>query len=130
MDIKTGDKFKKVYPFKHWEHTYDSFDGPRVDEGWAGGCHDHVEDGPAVYEGQCIQEIYYTADGEGFIEYEVLAVAEMPRKYQTRIIYRVTMIDPEENERKSSKCHTVTEAKFREWIESGHSSYPKDYTVE
>ncbi len=131
--MKAGDKYKKVYPFMAWSNTYETFSGfgsaVETDEGWRGGCDRHTEDGPAVYEGQCIQEESHTCDAEGFIEYEVLAIAEMPRKYQDRIIYRVTMIEPEGAERKSSKAHMVTRAKFDEWINSGHSSYPYDYEV-
>lgn len=121
--MKTGDLFKKPYPFKHWSHTHKGFNGEyEVDEGWAGGCHIEEE-----YEENGCTFNTYSADGEGFIEYEILAVVEMPRKFQTRILYRVTMIDPEENERRSSKCHTVTESKFKKWIESEGSSYPHAY---
>jgi hypothetical protein len=127
MDINVGDKFKKVYPFKHWEQDYKCvFGGHKTDSGWAGGCHTHEEDNGSGWT----TSTYYTADAEGFIEYEVLAVVDMPRKYQTRIIYRVTMIEPEGSERKSSKCHTVTESKFKQWIEAGHSSYPHEYVVD
>jgi hypothetical protein len=136
--MKAGDKFKKVYPYCAWSESYETYAftgfppqsrGVETNEGWRGGCDRHTEDGPAVYEGQCIQEEFHTCDAEGFIEYEVLAIAEMPRKYQDRIIYRVTMIEPEGGERKSSKAHMVTRTKFEEWINSGHSSYPYDYEV-
>lgn len=130
-DIKVGDKFRKIYPFYQWDQTYQGFSRDEVitDEGWSGGCKKHYEDGPAVFEGQCIQEEFHNCDAEGEIEYEVLAFVELPRKYQSRVLYRVTMIEPEGNERASSKCHTVTEAKFRQWIESRNSSYPHDYEV-
>jgi hypothetical protein len=135
--MKAGDKFKKIYPFCSWSNTYEGCSGffgepsrePVTEEGWRGGCNSHTEDGPAVYEGQCIQEQFHTCDAEGFIEYEVLSVAEMPRKYQDRIIYRVTMIEPEGEERKSNKAHMVTRTKFEEWINSAHSSCPYDYEV-
>jgi hypothetical protein len=131
--MKAGDKFKKVYPYCAWSNTYEGSVGfPRevfTEEGWRGGCDKHTEDGPAVYEGQCIQEEFHTCDAEGFIEYEVLSIVEMPRKYQDRIVYRVTMIEPEGDERKSSKAYMVTRTKFEEWINSGHSSYPYDYEV-
>ena len=122
-DLEVGQLFKKKYPFKHWAHTHKNFSGDyETEEGWAGGCHVEEE-----YEENGCSCNNYSADGEGFIEYEILAVVEMPRKYQTRIIYRVTMIDPEGGERRSSKCHTVTESKFRSWIDKGGSSYPHDY---
>lgn len=120
------------YPFYKWENSYHCIfsNGVVTEEGWAGGCNKQVEDGAEVYEGECIQEEFYNCDAEGEIEYEVLAYAELPRKYQNRVLYRVTMIDPDGNVRASSKCHTVTETKFRRWIESYHSPYPYDYDVE
>ena len=121
IDIEVGQVFRNAYPFKSWEDEHSS--------GWAGGCHHHYEDGPAVYQGQCMQEEFHTADGEGEIEYEVLAYVEMPRKYQSRVLYRVTMITPEGDHKKSNKCHTVTEGKFRAWVESEGSSYPFEYEV-
>jgi hypothetical protein len=135
--MKAGDKFKKVYPFCAWSNTYettplhDRFASREyeTEKGWKGGCDKHYEDGPAVWEGQCIQEEFHTCDAEGFIEYEVLAITEMPRKYQDRIIYRVTMIEPEGDERKSSKAHMVTRGKFEQWINSEPSSYPYEYEV-
>jgi len=129
--MKVGDKFKKVYPFLAYCHDNIEWGGEHTtDEGWAGGCRNHYEDGPAVYDGQCLQERFFTCDAEGFIEYEVLAVVDMPRKYQTRIIYRVTMVDPDGNERKTLKANTVTLSKFLAWIGSGYSSYPHDYEVD
>jgi len=131
-DIKSGDKFRKVYPFCSWSNSYQSGFGREeiiTEDGWAGGCKKHYEDGPEVSEGQCLQEEFHSCDAEGEIEYEVLAYVKMPRKYQSRILYRVTMIEPEGRERKSSKCHTITETKFRQWIQSGYSSYPHDYGV-
>ena len=123
--METGDKFKKPYPFKRWDHTYRRLDGTyETEEGWSGGCHVEEE-----YQENGCQYNIYSADAEGVIEYEVLAVVEMPRRFQTRIIYRVTMIEPEGVERSSSKCHTVTESKFRKWAEAFGSSYPHEYTI-
>jgi len=131
--MKAGDKYKKIYPFMSWTNTYESFSGFAseviTEEGWRGGCDRHTEDGPAVCEGQCIQEEFFTCDAEGFIEYEVLAIADMPRKYQDRVVYRITMIDPDGKERKSNKAHMVTMNKFLSWVDSVHSSYPWDYEV-
>ena len=121
MDIAAGQVFRNPYPFKYWEDEHSS--------GWAGGCHTHIEEGPEIFEDYCEQNEHYTADGEGEIEYEVLAFVEMPRKYKARVLYRVTMITPEGDHKKSNKCHTVTELKFRKWIESKGSSYPFDYEV-
>lgn len=120
-DIAVGQVFRKPYPFKSWEDEYSS--------GWAGGCHMHIEEGPEIFDDYCEQNEHYTADGEGEIEYEVLAFVEMPRKYQARVLYRVTMITPEGDHKKSNKCHAVTEGKFLAWVESEGSSYPFEYEV-
>lgn len=69
------------------------------------------------------------ADGVGFIEYEVLAIAEMPRNYQDRILYRVTMTDPDGTERKKNNVHTVTLEKFKSFIKH-QDAYHYDYDLE
>ena len=120
-DLAVGQIITKPYPFKFWENEHGS--------GWAGGCHLHYEDGPAVYNGQCLQEAFYTADGEGEISYEILALVEMPRKYKNRVIYCISMTWPCGAKKKSSKCYTATESKFLEWVSSGYSSYPFDYEI-
>jgi len=52
MEIKTGDLIRKPYPFVGWTNDYIGFGGKHsTEEGWAGGCRKHFEDGPAVYEG-------------------------------------------------------------------------------
>lgn len=130
--MKAGDKFKKVYPYCAWSNTYEAFIDREVvtDEGWSGGCRHETVEGAEIMDGYFEQDTYHACDGEGFIEYEVLSIAEMPRKYQDRIIYRVTMIEPEGDERKSSKAHMVTRTKFESWINAPHSPYPHEYEVE
>lgn len=131
--MKTGDKFKKVYPFCSWSSSHEESAGFSrevfTDEGWSGGCRSQEDEGAEIMDGYYEQITTYSCDEEGFIEYEVLAIAQMPRKYQDRIIYRVTMIEPEGDERRSSKAHMVTRAKFEQWVEASHSSYPHEYHV-
>ena len=127
--MKVGDKFKKPYPFKSFTYSEDSFYGLSVELGWCGGCYSNTQDGAEIMDGYFEQVTDYSCDAEGFIEYEILAVVEMPRKYQSRVIYRVTMINPDGEEKKSAKAHMVTEAKFNKWISATHSSYPHDYEV-
>lgn len=123
MDINQGDLIRKPYPFKICADQV-SFGLEEHDfiEYWRGGCNPTLED-------QYAESAIYEADGEGEIEYEVLAVVEMPRNYQPRVIYRISMIDPEGVERKSSKDYTVTMSKFLSWVNAEHSSYPYHYEV-
>lgn len=127
--MKAGDKFKKPYPFKSITYSENTIYGLSVECDWVGGCRSDTQDGAEIMDGYFEQVTDYSCDGEGFIEYEVLAVVEMPRKYQNRIIYRVTMINPDGEEKRSAKAHAVTEAKFKKWILAAHSSYPHDYEV-
>lgn len=127
--MKVGDKFKKPYPFKSVTYSENTIYGLSVECAWVGGCDRGCEYGPEISDEWYEENIIYLCDGEGFIEYEVLAMVEMPRKYQNRIIYRVTMVNPDGGEKKSVKAHTVTEAKFNKWIKSAHSSYHHDYEV-
>ena len=120
-DLEVGQKYKKVYPFTYW----DSEDC----DGWSGGARAHEVEGSEIMD-YCYEAVtYYDADGEGEIEYEVLAIVPMPRKYQTRVIYSVSMIWPDGTVKKSSKSHMATEAKFIKWVSSERSSYPKEYTI-
>ena len=121
MDIEAGSVFKKIYPYKHWCDEWS--------DGWAGGCHESYEDGADIFDNYCEQVRFLFADAEGFIEYEVLAFVEMPRRFQSRVLYTVTMIDPEGKTKKVNKCYCVTEQRFRGWIERDGSSYPCEYEV-
>lgn len=126
MIMKALDTYKVKYPFKLVHNTgFDGFGNIETDDMWIGGCDKHYEDGPAVFEGQCIQEVFYSCNGEGWIIFEILAVAEMPRKYQDRILYRVILIDPERNERKKTSVHCVTKSKFERIIDG----YPHEYEI-
>lgn len=108
--MKVGDKFKRKYPFKLVDcPTYDShgmIDG--IDEVWAGGCKSAFT--------PC-GDPYLVALDHGFIEFEVLAYVEMPRKYMNRVVYCVTMTDPDGNVQEKNRAHCVTEKKFKSWID-------------
>jgi len=127
--MKAGDKFKKVYPFKSVLYSEKSIHGLSVENIWVGGCYSETQDGAEIMDGCFEQVTDYSCDGEGFIEYEVLAIVEMPRKYECRVIYRVNMIRPDGDEKRSSKAHVVTLTKFKKWINAQHSSYPHHYEV-
>lgn len=123
--LKVGDKFETVYPFKRIEIPYrDVFGRDLLDVLWFGGCHrttEHQDSGNDYgYE-----ETWYTADAEGKRILEVLAVVEMPRKFQRRIIYQCTMIPPEGKARKISATHCVTESRFKKMA----SGYFTDYEL-
>lgn len=118
MEFKVGDKFKRKYPFIRYCVDSMSWGEHSTVEGWRPGC-SHESDGDGVI---------LSCDAEGGIEFEVLAVFDLPRKYQRRVAYCLTMIDPEGCAKKGSTVHLATVSKFAEWLD-GYTSYPRGYEV-
>ena len=116
-NYKAGDKIKKVYPYQYFEYMEDSIFGLGVGGHWAMGCR-------TVQEGD---ELFHISDGEGFIEIEILALVEMPRKMKSRVLYKFDQILPEGNIKKSSKVYTVSTDVFNNLINK--NSYRHDYEV-
>ncbi len=127
-EFKVGDKFKRVWPFKRYSYDKWCFAGGIESvEGWAIGCEVHDEQ----YDEGC-GERFHTVHGEGFIEYEVLSVSEMPRKFKDRVIYKIDFIDPDGEVKRTHKTHLATVDKFSQWINvcEGESPYYAEYHVE
>lgn len=123
IDLRAGDKFETVYPFRFICTDYQSFSGDVVtDERWIGGCHKKFEPADCGYG----EQAFYTADSEGKRILEVLAIAEMPGNWQRRVIYSCTMITPDGKIRAGRKAYTVTETRFI----AMSKGYFTDYEVE
>jgi len=120
--MKVGDKIKKVYPFQHYE-TF-SFDGELDNFGWGMGCR-KVQEGCSQYSDG---ELFFVADGEGFIDIEILAIVDMPRKIKQRVLYKFDQILPDGVIKKSSKVYTVSIDVFTRLITGW--AYFHEYTVE
>ncbi|HHL2708996.1 TPA: hypothetical protein ACQ39K_000482 [Yersinia enterocolitica] len=121
--FKVGDVFDTVYPFKRHEYIYENIYGEIEEETkWIGGCHKQFEPADCGYGDQA----FYVADGEGRRILEILAVVDMPGKWQRRIIYSCTMLPPEGNPRRGKVPYTVTEARFSSMI----PGYFTEYEVE
>lgn len=119
--FKVGDKIEKPYPFYRLaisEHFPDI-------KTWGVGCLVHDEQYDA-YRG----ERFYTAHGEGVIEYEVLAVVEMPGRYKSRVIFTKTYTAPDGEVTNKSRPIIETEQRFIQFVDAGHSPFPMDYEVE
>lgn len=123
MSYKIGQRIKKKYPFQLFE-TFE-FDGKSLDCVWGMGCR-------KVYEGQTQYssgELFYFADGEGFIDIEILAIVDMPRKIKQRILYKFDQILPDGKVKKSSKIYTVTIDVFNRLTSDKESAYFYDYEI-
>ncbi|MEW9343916.1 hypothetical protein AB2709_12020 [Klebsiella quasipneumoniae] len=100
LDIRAGDRFETVYPFIFVCADHQQWDGNVfTDERWIGGCRKTFEPADCGYGDQTV----YTADAEGKRILEVLSVAEMPGKWQRRIIYACHLIDPEGKREKAGR---------------------------
>jgi len=108
-DIRAGDRFETVYPFRMVINSYEDFDRKVVaEEKWIGGCHERSEPSDCGW-GYVTR---YEANGEGLRTLEVLSVAEMPGSWQRRIIYLCHLTQPDGVVRRGRQAHTVTESRF------------------
>jgi hypothetical protein len=110
INIKSGDVIRKVYPYSFYESTEEEGFFGRS-EWWQIGCKKTFEQ-----YGQGYGETFYHADGEGFIDIEILAVVDMPRQIKKRVLYKFDQILPDGKIKKSSRVYTVTIDKFKELI--------------
>ncbi len=122
INLKVGDKFETVYPFHSEYNSFTKYDGELIEyEQWVGGCRKSEEPADSGYGNQTV----YTADAEGSRILTILGIAEMPKGWQRRIIYSVTMIQPDGKKRRNSRAYIVTEARFNRMA----TGYFADYDV-
>lgn len=127
--MKIGYKIRQEYPFQHVSTGFEESHIKHLNfKFWMAGCKANTEDGPAVFEGQCMPYNYFTCDKEGEIELEILSIAKMPGRYQDRVICKRTTIAPD-GEIKVTGIITVTAGKMKSWID-GKRIFPTDYEVE
>lgn len=124
MMFEVGQKIKKIYPYQLFE-SY-AFDGEPLDCSWGMGCRKVVEGESQYFHG----ELFFVADGEGFIDIEILAIVDMPRKIKQRVLYKFDQILPDETIKKSSKIYTVTIDVFKRLASDKEPAYFHEYTVE
>ena len=104
-----GDKYKAAYPFKLDSYNTISNEYKEV---WEMGCKISSEKSSDGYTTVNV----YSCDGIGEIEFEVLAIVDMPAKYKQRVIYRFNTTDPDGVIKKRSKDYTVTIDRFKQLI--------------
>ena len=121
--MQVGDRIKKVYPYQLFE-SY-AFDGEPLDCSWGMGCRKVVEGQSQYFPG----ELFFIADGEGFIDIEILAIVDMPRKIKQRILYKFDQILPDGTVRKSSKIYTVTIDVFERLASNKETAYFHEYEL-
>ena len=121
--MQVEDRIKKIYPYTLLE-SY-AFDGEPLDCYWGMGCRKVVEGQSQYFPG----ELFFIADGEGFIDIEILAIVDMPRKIKQRILYKFDQILPDGTVRKSSKIYTVTIDVFERLASNKEPAYFHEYEL-
>lgn len=119
-DLRVGDEFETEYPFFLVTNSYQKWDGVLIEEDrWIGGCRTSEETADSGYGTQT----FFTADAEGRRILTVLGIAEMPKGWQRRVIYSVTLIQPDGKKRRNSKAYIVTEARFNRMAKGYFADY-------
>ena len=124
--MNVGDKYEIEYPFYNMS---DQCMGMPIDFSWTvPGCHK----GEEIYDnswGGETTEVYWVANFEGKIIYEILAIAELPGKYMDRIIVKYHYLLPSGEIFAASKVKTLTDGKLKSQIKN-NKVFPCEYGVD
>lgn len=117
-----GNKFEFPYPFHDqpimmWEGELQTMATP--------GCHKQEEEDGSEHG----IDIYWTANSEGKIHYEILSIAKMPGKYMDRLIIKKHYSQAGGERFNGGDVIMMTTGKLKGYIERD-GVFPKDYEVE
>lgn len=127
-ELRVGDTFKMKFPFRKEkiENQITPLSNNPI-EGfsfWFAGCHlDEEFDGSGYGYSRC-----FTANGEGLVIYEVLSIANMPGRYQDRVIFKRWLMDPDGERYNTGEVRTLTVNSFEKDINST-SPFKAEYEV-
>ncbi len=123
-----GQEFEMVFPFQKVkiELMEGHFGSPwtKVSYFWNAGCSVHFEQ---YDEGH--GERFFTANGEGKVIYKVLSLAEMPGRYQDRVIFKRWLIDPDGKKYNNGEVRMLTKKSFYSDIAS-RTPFRAEYELE
>ena len=121
-ELKVGNKFEMKWPFYKDITSYtclgNQFSGKHGKEVresvcWVGGCFRSDES-----ESEYKHEFFYNSTAYGKLVYEVLAIAEMPNRYQNRVIFKRSRIDPDGKLLSGGEVKVLTIGAFNKDINS------------
>ena len=118
-DFELGVVIERDYPFYKELFKHEDI----FCEYWKWGCIKHFEQ----YDMGC-GEIFYNAKANGKMLITPLGIAEMHGRHKDRILYKISLVDPDGHETKISDLKVKTVNKFNDLI-SGNHSYFTDYEV-
>jgi len=115
-EIIPGAVFNRVYPF---------YDSAELFGGMCSqpGCHMEKE------QEDMYCNIWFTANAEGEIIYEVVAIAEMPGRYTDRVFFKKNYLYPGGDKYNEPRLEVATTSKLLSLL-NRVSPFPQDYEVE
>lgn len=127
MKITIGNEYKMIFPF--YKTIINGLAGNGLFSAtvdcsfWNPGCEMNEEDdgGPTPCR-------FFNAHDEGLVIYKVLSVAEMPGKYQDRIIFKRWLIDPDGKKYNNGEVRMLTTKSFIKDV-SSVTPFKADYEV-
>lgn len=137
IDIKPGDFFRPEWPFRRDENAIKnnaearqsrkSVPQPPADCPWP--------DGPEIWQewewkpGATIEGGYHDGgtwsqcDAMGHAEFLVVQLCELPGRYQDRVFYKRTLIDPDGKRWGGKDLRVATLGRFQKWIGGWRPEY-------
>jgi len=120
--VYTGQVLEFTYPFH--DQFVDMWQGKKQTM-LTPGCHKSEEDDGSGYG----TSIYWTANCEGKIVFEVLSIAEMPGKYMDRVIVKKHYLKPCGEKLSRGDVVMMTDGKLKRYIDD-QTVFPWEYEVD
>ena len=125
QELTVGKKYSMAWPFYMYETIQGSRYEPEFYENWASGCELTEEDDGS--ENSCTR--FFTANGEGKIQYEVMSIVKLPKGLIDRVVFKKSKVDPDGNKYGKSSIEILTETLFLKHVNS-HTPFRADYEID
>jgi hypothetical protein len=120
-ELNIGNEYEMDFPFT--KQVVDL--GPSFKESfWYAGCDVHFEQ----YD-ESHGERFFSANAEGKVIYKILSVAEMPGRFQNRVIFKRWLMDPDGKRYNNGEVRMLTTMSFLRDIEL-RTPFKADYEVD
>lgn len=124
LNLNIGMEYEMSFPFKNHEIISGDRCDPKLTASWLPGC---LVDTVQHYEGH--GERFFIAHGEGKVVYKILSIAEMPDRYQDRVVFKRWLVDPDGKKHSNGEVRMLTKKAFYKDIQS-KTPFKADYELE
>ncbi len=122
-ELTIGNEYEMDFPFTKQviQHGLTSKESISI---WYAGCDVHFEQ----YD-ESHGERFFSANAEGKVIYKILSCAEMPGRFQNRVIFKRWLIDPDGKKYNNGEVRMLTTMSFLRDVES-RTPFKADYEVD